>query len=218
MPLLVARRANEGRFMIHLMNLYAGRIALSCIALFGIAADSACDADDLPKLSGIEVCDLAGQEYSLGDAADAKVTVLLFLGTQCPVSNGYAPALKRLSAEYATAGVRFLGVHCDPAVSAQAARAHAQEYDLPFRLVLDHEQRLAQACEVKIVPTAVVIRGDGRMLYRGRIDNRFVASGVRRPEATVFDLKDALESAVAGRQPNPSTTDPVGCPLPLVRR
>jgi hypothetical protein len=114
--------------------------------------------------------------------------------------------------------VRLLGVHCDPDVSAQIAQSHARDYELPFPLVLDHDQRLAKACGVKFVPTAIVINAAGRVLYRGRIDNRFVASGLRRPEATIFDLSAALEAALAGQQPSPSTTEPIGCPLPVIRQ
>src|SRR5262249_31496580 len=140
-------------------------------------------ADALPRLTAVEVTDLTGQKHKLAGNSEIKLSVLVFLGTQCPVSNGYAPALQRLHESYANAGVRILGVHCDPDVSAQAAQAHAREFELTFPLVLDHEQRLAKACGVHIVPTAVMIGADGQILYRGRIDNRYVAIGNRRPEA-----------------------------------
>jgi peroxiredoxin len=192
--------------------------AMQCVVIAVIFVTNAFGADVLPQLTGVELTDLSGQKHTIGGHTDAKLTVLVFLGTQCPVSNSYAPALKRLYDAHAVAGVCFLGVHCDADVSAQIAQTHARDYELPFPLVLDHEQRLAQACGVKTVPTAIVINADGRLLYRGRIDNRYVASGLRRPEATTFDLKVALESALAGQQPNPSTTEPFGCPLPLVRR
>jgi peroxiredoxin len=203
--------------MRHVTSVFLMHGALACAVVIGVAAANALD-DKLPQVVGFELVDLAGQKHVLGGQPDSKLTVLVFLGTECPVSNGYAPTLKRLYMDHTTAGVRFLGVHCDPDVSAQIAQTHAREYELNFPLVLDHDQRLAQACGVKTVPTAVVVSADGRLLYRGRIDNRFVATGSRRPEATVFDLKVALESALAGRQPAPSTTEPVGCPLPPVPR
>jgi peroxiredoxin len=204
--------------MRYLTIAFLRRSAFACIAIVGIAEANVCGGDELPQITGTELTDLAGQKHAIGGQPNGKLTVLVFLGTECPVSNGYAPALNRLYKDHGTAEVRFLGVHCDPDVSAQIAQTHAREYELAFPLVLDHEQRLAQACGVKTVPTAAIISADGRLLYRGRIDNRFVANGLRRPEATVFDLNVALESALAGQQPNPSTTEPVGCPLPPVRR
>ena len=189
---------------------------LSCCLVAALLGPTAEATDELPSLAGVEIMDLNGAKYTLGQGG-AKLTVLVFLGTECPISNGYAPSLKRLHETFSGRDVVLLGVHCDPDVTADQARAHAREYELPLALVLDHPQRLAQACGVTTVPTAVVIDKEGRIRYRGRIDNRYVSPGVRRPEATVYDLKGAMESALAGKQPNPATTEPIGCPLPPPR-
>jgi peroxiredoxin len=174
--------------------------------------------ETLPHLKASDLTDINGQKHVLAGPRSAKLVVLVFLGTECPVSNSYAPALKRLDETYAPRGVQVIGVHCDPDVTAQVAKDHAGEYDLPFPLVLDHQQHLAQSCGAQIVPTAVVVAADGRLLYRGQIDNRYVASGVRRPQATNFDLQAALDAVLAGRQPNPAVTVPFGCPIPPLRR
>jgi peroxiredoxin len=207
--------------MNHRMSRSSAVTVMACVAILDIVAMVGTNipaADELPRLRDMALTDLSGQRHIIGGLSRGKLTVLIFLGTQCPISNSYAPALKRLYDGHAGADVDFLGVHSDTDVSAEIARAHAREYELPFPLVLDHDQRLAQACGVKTVPTAIVIDASGRLMYRGRIDNRFVALGQRRPEATVFDLQRALESALAGQEPNPSTTEAVGCPLPLLRQ
>lgn len=218
MPPLAGHRAKEGYFMNQRTWNFGGLASMAFLIVAAVLAMSSPAADVLPKLTGMEFIDLSGQKHVIGRDADARLTIIVFLGTQCPISNGYAPALRRLHDANAAAGVRIFGVHCDRDVSAEIAKTHAREYDLPFPLVLDHEQRLAQACGVKIVPTAVVVAADGPILYRGRIDNRHVANGVRRPEATTFDLKMAIDSALAGQPPDPSTTEPVGCPMPPLRR
>ena len=41
--------------------------------------------------------------------------VLFFLGTECPVSNGYAPEMQRLSEDYGPRGVVFRGITFDGA-------------------------------------------------------------------------------------------------------
>ncbi len=198
----------------HLMN--SGRLfLLTWITLVGLRVGLG--ADELPPLAGLELTDLAGDKHKLGPGGGGKLTVLIFLGTECPISNGYAPSLKRLYASLQTSDVLMLGIHCDPDVTSDLAQTHAREYELSFALALDHDQRLARACGVHIVPTAVVVGAEGRIVYRGRIDNRYVATGVRRPEATVFDLKTAVETALAGRQPDPVVTEAIGCPLPPPR-
>ena len=188
-------------------------LALSGLIVAGAVRPGAA-AEGLPKLTRIELTDLGGHKHTLGGRAESRLTVLVFLGTECPVSNGYAPALNRLHAANSASGIVMLGVHSDPDVDATIARTHAKDYELKFPIALDRDQRLAEACGVSKLPTAVVVAPSGQLLYHGRIDNRYLASGVRRPEATEFNLKIALEAARAGQQPDPSTTDVFGCPLP----
>ena len=52
------------------------------------------------------------------------------------------------------------------------------------------------------------------ILYRGRIDNRYVELGRYRPEASVHDLHDALSAVVAGREVERPETIAIGCFLP----
>jgi peroxiredoxin len=201
----------EGR--IHFWAL----VTTACLAVIGTTRRVVA-AEGLPKLAAVELTDLSGRKHAIGGRSESRLTVLVFLGTECPVSNGYAPSLSRLHGGYAASGVTMLGVHSDPDVDAQVARTHAKDYELQFPLVLDRDQRLAEACGVQKVPTAVILAPDGQLLYHGRIDNRYLASGVRRPQATLFDLKSALETALAGKRPDPSTTEVFGCPLPPMAR
>jgi hypothetical protein len=61
-----------------------------------------------------------------------------------------------------------------------------------------------------VTPEAAVYAG-GRIVYRGRIDDRYVDLGRERLEPTVHDLADALAAVVSGKPvPNP-VTQPVGC-------
>jgi peroxiredoxin len=189
-------------------------LALAILSLISVFSLSVSAAEKLPQLAPRELIDLTGGHHAIGRPSTAKLTVLVFLGTECPVSNSYAPNLKRLHEAHAARGVQILGVHCDPDVSAQIAKSHASEYQLPFPLVLDHEQQLAQSCGIAVMPTAVVVGPDGQLLYRGQIDNRYLASGVRRPQATKLDLQAAIEAALGGKRPVPATTEPFGCPLP----
>ena len=51
----------------------------------------------------------------------------------------------------------------------------------------------------------------GCMLYRGRIDNRYVTFGKVRPRATQNDLEEVLDMVVAGQPVDPRVTKPIGC-------
>jgi hypothetical protein len=61
-----------------------------------------------------------------------------------------------------------------------------------------------------ITPEAAVY-ANGRIVYRGRIDDRYVDLGVERPKASTHDLEEAIAAVVAGKPVRHATTQAVGC-------
>jgi peroxiredoxin len=161
--------------------------------------------------------DAAGANHTRGEWREAKAVVLIFLGAECPVSNGYSPKFRELATRYHERGVVTLGVYCDPTMTPEAAAAHAKEYGLTFATLLDPEQMLARGCGVRITPEVVVALATGEVVYRGRVDNRYSLDGKRRDEANVFDLEAAIEATLAGKRPTVRETKAFGCPLPALR-
>jgi len=138
--------------------------------------------------------------------------VFVFTSTDCPVSNRYAPELRRIADAFAPKGVVFRLVYPSSADDAKAIREHmaAYSYSSAFDAVRDPTQALAKFTGATITPEAAVVVG-GRVAYRGRIDDRFVDLGRERPAPTTRDLFDAL-TAITGGKPAPhATTQAVGC-------
>jgi peroxiredoxin len=158
--------------------------------------------------------DTQGRKHTAAAWKDRKAVVLIFVGTECPVSNGYSAEYRRLVEAYAGKGVLFYGVHPDPDVTAEAAAKHAAEYRLPFRVLLDPTQGVAKQAGVKVVPEAVVLSPKGQVLYRGRIDDLYTPDGKRREEPKTRDLEEALKAVLAGKAPPVAQTEAFGCPLP----
>lgn len=144
-------------------------------------------------------------------SADVAATVLVFASIECPVSNRYAPVVERLRQSYATKGVRFFLIYPNPAEAPSAIRAHVAEYGYKIRALVDPEHALVKATEVSITPEAVVFDAHGKMVYRGRIDDRFVSLGVERPAPTKHDLADAIAATLAGKPVSEPRTQAVGC-------
>ncbi len=67
------------------------------------------------------------------------------------------------------------------------------------------------------MPEAVVVSRDGKLVYRGRIDDRYATSGKRRDEPTTHDLSAAVDAVLAGKAPAVSQTKVFGCPLPKAK-
>jgi peroxiredoxin len=176
------------------------------------------------SVSGFATQNPAGLEFSLTDSEgkthsqrewqQSQAVVLLFVGAECPISNAFAPEINRISAAYGSKRVSFYLVHSDPDITTETAANHAAEYGYKFTVLLDPKQVLAKKFGVTITPTAVLLSNEGEPLYRGRIDNRYIALGQKRPEATQHDLRDALDATLAGKKVAEAVTKPIGCFIP----
>lgn len=145
--------------------------------------------------------------------APAKVRVLVFVRTDCPISNRYAPELKRLDHEFASHGAVFSIVYADPGETSANIRHHMEEYAFPGAAIRDPAHLLVRRAKATITPEAAVFSGSGALLYHGRIDNRYVEVGKSMPNPTRHDLEDAIAAALDGR-PQPEASAPaVGCYL-----
>ena len=141
-----------------------------------------------------------------------KAIVFLFTSTDCPISNRYAPELRRLAQTFVSQGVMFRLVYPNPAEDAVAIRAHmaAFAYAGAIDALRDPKHALVKFVGATITPEAAVYAA-GRVQYRGRIDNRFVDFGVDRPAATEHDLHDAIAAVLAGKPVAHPETQAVGC-------
>jgi hypothetical protein len=157
------------------------------------------------------VPDLDGKSLDLLAGDGLRATVLVFLGVDCPISNRYAPELERLAHDFAARGVRFYQVYPEPSLDAAAVRRHADEYTLTFPALLDSAHRLVETTGVEVTPEAAVLAPDGAVLYRGRIDDRWLDFDQRRPRATRHDLREALDAIVAGSPLPAPSGRAVGC-------
>ena len=140
-----------------------------------------------------------------------KALDFIFVSVECPISNRYAPEVRRLHERFAAQGVEFSLVYPNPMEPVTAIRRHLKDYSYPMRALRDPRQELAKIARATITPEAAVFDAGGRALYRGRIDDRYVSLGVERPVATRRDLDEALTDIVAGKVPRQATTQAVGC-------
>jgi hypothetical protein len=146
-------------------------------------------------------------------AVTVKVRVFIFVRTDCPVSNRYAPELSRLNDEFASRGAAFSLVYADPAQTPEGIRQHIEQYRFPGAVIRDPGHALVRRAKVTITPEAAVFSPAGKLLYHGRIDNRFVELGKAMASPTRRDLEDAIAAALDGR-PQPEASAPaVGCYL-----
>jgi hypothetical protein len=153
---------------------------------------------------------LAGVILSLFLAqAEPPPTVLVFTTTDCPIANRYAPEIQRLASKFA-GKFRFALVYPVPSDSAEMIRAHVKKFGYSMETRRDVDQKLVKLTGVTVTPEVAVMDG-ARVLYRGRIDDRYLEFGKDRPEPTKRDLEAALDAIVAGKPVATRETRAIGC-------
>ena len=196
-------------------------IAISATMLFSPvdAGEKPAPTTALPAPLGIRIANWTlprssdGKAWSLADEArDAKAVVVLFLGTQCPVNNSYAPILAEMARKYASKGVVFVGVNSNEQDDRDAINEHVKHFGLPFPVLQDEGAKVADRFAAARTPEAFVLDGAQVVRYRGRIDDRF-AKGVHRALAKRRDLEEAIDDVLAGRQVAQPVTEAAGCPI-----
>src|ERR1051325_1267569 len=96
--------------------------------------------------------------------AQAKTIVCLFARTDCPISNSYAPEVRRMYEKFSSQGVQFYLVYPDPDESPQMIEKHLKEYAYPFAGLRDPKHELVKMGEAKITPEAAVFDSGGKLL------------------------------------------------------
>ncbi|HEV7278904.1 MAG TPA: redoxin domain-containing protein [Pirellulaceae bacterium] len=155
--------------------------------------------------------DLAGNGRDLRLNDRARVRAYVFLSTECPIANSYLPTLNRLHEALDAERVDLFGVLSDRSVTRAQAEQHFQEYQAKFPILFDSSGQLQEALGPTHVPEAFVLDADGKLVYRGSIDDVWGEIGRRKPQATKSWLADAIAAAVDGKPFAEARTTPVGC-------
>jgi hypothetical protein len=153
--------------------------------------------------------DLRGQVVDPVKASAGKVAVLVFIRTDCPISNRYAPSLQKMSADYPATS--FWLIYPDKSESPENISRHLEQYGYKLPALRDTQHALVQLSQVEITPEAAVFDSSGHLVYHGRIDNWYEDFGRSRNAPTTHELRDAIEAALKGKTPVVAATKGVGC-------
>jgi peroxiredoxin len=182
------------------------RDRIACLILAAAAAFGAA----VPKFS---LADSSGAMHTDAEWRTARASVIFFITTDCPISNGYVPEMNRIAHDYASRGVRVYAVMADTTTPLAEVQKHAKDYAFTFPVLLDPKQTLVRFTGASITPQAAVISPAGSMAYLGRIDNRVEGFGQQRPQATQHELRDALDEVLAGKPVAKTATKAIGCSI-----
>jgi peroxiredoxin len=158
-----------------------------------------------------------GETHSLADFAGKKHVVVVFTCNHCPVAKAYEDRLIQITKDYAPKDVVFLAVNPNDATKypedsfdEMKKRAAAKSY--PFAYLRDADSSVAKAYGAKVTPHVYVVDTKGVVRYVGRIDDNMDTGKVKQN-----DLREALDSLLAGEKIEVANTKAFGCSIKWVR-
>lgn len=154
-----------------------------------------------------------GKTYSLSDFKNSKAIVIIFVSTECPVSNDYNSRMEKLYQDYKNRGVAFIGINSNKEESVEEIKKHAKKNNLNFLILKDYENKIADVFKASYTPEVYVLSPNFELLYHGRIDDSRKINNV-----TKEDLKNALEEILAGKEVSVKETKAFGCTIKRVKK
>jgi peroxiredoxin len=148
---------------------------------------------------------------SLADFKDKKAVVIVFLGTECPVNNAFVPVLAEMSRTYAERGVAFVGINSNRQDTPDRVAAHARKFEVPFPVLKDTSNVVADQLGARRTPEAFVLGPGGVVLYQGRIDDQFGIGYNRAGKPSRRDLGEAIDEVLQGKPVTVAKTSVAGC-------
>lgn len=163
---------------------------------------------------GFELPDLNGSSIRLEPGH--KLTLLFFLGTECPLARLYSVRVADLVSQQGSA-LRVIGVSSNQQDSLDELKKFATEHRIGFPIAKDWENRIADRFRVTRTPEFILLDSRLKIVYRGRFDNQY-SPGISRAKASEHYLADAVREVLAGKKVSRARTEPVGCLIGRVRK
>ena len=152
--------------------------------------------------------DAAGKTVEVGNWDKSKATVIMFVATQCPVSNAYNERMEKLAKDYSAKGVKFVGINSNKQENSAEIAEHSRENGFTFAVLKDKGNLIADKFGAKVTPEIYLVNSQGELVYHGQIDNSQNQSKVKsRP------LAAALDAVLANKPVAQSDVAAFGCSI-----
>jgi len=165
--------------------------------------------DSAPAWDGLRGVD--GKLFSLKTWSEAKAIVVVFYSNRCPVVEAYEPRLKKLTADFADRGVKFIAIsvsrHDADRFEKMQQRAHDRQ--LPYPYLQDITQDLGRKYGATTTSQVFVLNRHRMIAYMGAIDDQWQDAA----KVETHYLRDALTAVLAEEPPDITETRPVGCEI-----
>jgi hypothetical protein len=133
-------------------------------------------------------------------------TVVVFMSAKCPCSNSHVNVVKKLAQDFKD--YNFVAVHSNSDESADQAKSYFSAAGLPFPVIEDNGDKLADEYKAFKTPHAFLIAADGKTVFKGGVTNSHEGETAGKNY-----LRDALADVQAGRAVKVSEARTLGCAI-----
>ncbi|HNP07343.1 MAG TPA: redoxin domain-containing protein [Cyclobacteriaceae bacterium] len=164
-------------------------------------------AQSLTGITEIKLKNVRGKGVAI--TASDKNTVVIFLGTDCPISQKYIARIKEIVERF-EATADFYGVFPEQ-FSMKEIRRFKKDYKISIPFLRDAKMEMAHFLGATVTPEAFLLDDKLELQYRGAIDNWFYELGKNRRTVTEQYLIDALTALDQNQEPPLKQTEAIGC-------
>ena len=197
------------------MKLSTRTLTVTFIFIIAFSMNVSADTVKMDKeVPNFTLKDATDKEHSLKDLShEKKATVVMFISTQCPVSNDYNERIVALYNGYKDQSVQFIGINSNRNESVEEIAEHNTTNKFSFLVLKDLRNELADKFGARRTPEVYLLDEKRILRYRGAIDN-----SQKNPETHY--LRETLDLVVAGKEipEDRKKTKAFGCTIKRVRK
>jgi peroxiredoxin len=156
---------------------------------------------------------VTGKTVTDRDAAGKKATLVMFICNHCPFVKHVMDELGRVTGDYIPKGVSVVAINANdvdkyPQDGPEHMKKLAASKGWRFPFLLDDTQKVAQAFTAACTPDFFLFGADGKLVYRGQLDDSRPGNQI---PVTGKDLRAALDAVLAGKPPIKDQKASIGC-------
>jgi peroxiredoxin len=156
---------------------------------------------------------VTGMTVSRRDISGPAGMLVMFICRHCPFVKHVQDELAKIGRDYAGRGIGIVAISSNdvtshPEDSPTKLGYQAQELEFNFPYLFDESQDVARAYDAQCTPDFFLYDGQGKLVYRGQLDDSRPGNDV---PVTGRDLRASLDAVIAGRTPSTEQRPGIGC-------
>jgi peroxiredoxin len=156
---------------------------------------------------------VTGEQVTRQSVAGPRGMLVMFICRHCPFVKHVQDELARIGRDYAGRGVGIVAISANdvtshPEDSPTKLAYQARELNFNFPYLFDETQNVARAYDAQCTPDFFLYDGQGKLVYRGQLDDSRPGSDV---PVTGRDLRAALDAVIAGQPVAREQRASLGC-------